>query len=76
MEKIFNKIINENIEDMFNKLKELPSTGNTKLGSQILFMEGLSKIIKTPMTTSILNSLIELRNIKQKQIDKLKSELK
>ena len=57
-------------------LKDLPNTGNTKLQSQINFMEKINKVFKTPITTSILNSLVELRNIKQKQIEKLKSELK
>ena len=57
-------------------IKDLPNTGNTKLESQIDFMNKINKVFKTPITTSILNSLIELRNIKQKQIEKLKSELK
>jgi hypothetical protein len=45
---------------------------DTKLNSQILFMEYLNKIIPTPMTLSILDSLKELKGIKQNQIEKLK----
>lgn len=46
----------------------------TKLDSQILFMETLNQIVKTPLTISILNSLNELKSIKQNQLEKLKSK--
>ena len=46
----------------------------TKLDNQILFMETLNQIVKTPLTISILNSLNELKSIKQNQLEKLKSK--
>jgi hypothetical protein len=47
---------------------------DTKLDGQILFMEALNGIIKTPITISILNSLKELKGIKQNQLEKLKTK--
>ena len=49
-------------------------TCDTKLDGQILFIETLNEIIKTPITISILNSLKELKGIKQNQIEKLKTK--
>lgn len=39
---------------------------DTKLDTQILFMETMNKIHKSPMTISIINSLKELKSIKEK----------
>ena len=61
MDKIIEKITNIRICD-------------TKLDGQILFIEKLNEIIKTPLTISILNSLKELKGIKQNQIEKLKTK--
>ncbi len=49
---------------------DIPEFFGTKLNDQIVFMETLSKIIKTPITLSILDSLKELRGIKQEKIPK------
>ena len=61
MDKIIEKLTNNRICD-------------TKLDGQILFIETLNEIIKTPLTISILNSLKELKGIKQNQIEKLKTK--
>jgi hypothetical protein len=50
------------------------NTSDSKLDSQILFMEALNDVIKTPITVSILNSLKELKGIKQNQLEKLKAK--
>jgi hypothetical protein len=57
------------MEKMFEKLMDI-KTHDTKLDSQILFMETLNGIIKTPLTISILESLKELRGIKKNNIIK------
>lgn len=44
-------------------LKNLPAQYQTGLDSQIQYMETLNKIISTPLSMSILNSLKELRGI-------------
>lgn len=53
-------------------LKNLDKPSDTKLDGQIL--EALNSVIKTPMTISILNSLKELKGIKQNQLEKLKTK--
>jgi hypothetical protein len=63
------------MEEMLEKLMEIKPS-DTKLNSQILFMEYLNKIIPTLMTLSILDSLRELRGIKQNQLEKLKTKNK
>lgn len=45
---------------------------DTKLNDQILFMESLNSIITTPITIAILNSLKELKGIKQNKIKQIK----
>lgn len=61
------------MEKILEKLIEMKPS-DTKLDSQILFMESLNSFIKTPMTISILNSLKELKGIKQNQLEKLKTK--
>ena len=61
------------MEKILEKLMEI-KLSDTKLDGQILFMESLSLIIKTPMTISILNSLKELKGIKQNQLEKIKNK--
>jgi hypothetical protein len=61
------------MEKMLEKLMEIKPS-DTKLDGQILFMEALNGIIKTPITISILNSLKELKGIKQNQLEKLKTK--
>jgi hypothetical protein len=39
--------------------------GNTTLDNQISFIETMTQIIKFPLPTAILNSLKELKTIKQ-----------
>jgi hypothetical protein len=63
------------MEEMLEKLMEIKPS-DTKLNSQILFMEYLNKIIPTLITLSILDSLRELRGIKQNQLEKLKTKNK
>jgi hypothetical protein len=60
-------------ELFLEKLMEMKPS-DTKLDGQILFMETLGFVIKTPMTISILNSLKELKGIKQNQLEKLKTK--
>lgn len=61
------------MKEILEKLMEIKPS-DTKLNSQILFMEYLNKIMPTPMSLSILDSLVELRGIKQNQIEKLKTK--
>jgi hypothetical protein len=60
-----------NIEDI---LKNLPSDGNTSLDTQIIYMEASNKLFKTPLSIAILNSLVELRGIKKKDVLKKQME--
>jgi hypothetical protein len=41
---------------------------NTKLDSQIQFMEQLNSVMTTPITIAILNSLKELKSIKKNKL--------
>lgn len=50
-------------------LENLLSTGNTKLDDQIKYMEGVNKLMRTPITIAILNSLKELKGIKNKTLN-------
>jgi hypothetical protein len=52
------------MKEAFEKLMEIKPS-DTKLDAQILFMEGLNSMIRSPLTISILNSLKELKGIKQ-----------
>ncbi|MDD2260376.1 MAG: hypothetical protein PHO87_05200 [Acholeplasmataceae bacterium] len=61
------------MEKIFEKLMEVKPS-DTKLDGQILFMEALNSVMATPMTISILNSLKELKGIKQNQLEKLKTK--
>lgn len=61
------------MEKLLEKLTELKPY-DTKLDSQILFMETLNYFMKTPITISILTSLKELKGVKQKQLEKLKNK--
>jgi len=45
---------------------------NTTIDNQISFIETMNTIIELPLPTAILNSLKELKAIKQKQIEALK----
>jgi len=55
---------------MSKLLNELPSISSTKLDDQIKFMELSNKLYRNPMSISILNSLIELKGIKESRIPK------
>jgi len=44
----------------------------TSLDDQIKFMEEVNKYLTTPLTIAIINSLKELRGIKQNQIESFK----
>lgn len=61
------------MEKILEKLMEMKPS-DTKLDGQILFMEALNSVMITPMTISILNSLKELKGIKQNQLEKLKTK--
>jgi hypothetical protein len=56
-----------------NKLFEIKDC-DTTLETQIVFMQELNSIIKTPLSVSILNSLKELKGIKQNQLEKQKNK--
>ena len=62
------------MDNLLEKLENSPSIGDSKLASQISFMETLNEVIKTPITISILESLKELRNIKRNQLERLKNK--
>ena len=53
---------------LLSELKDLPTS--TKLVDQIKFMELSNKFYTNPMSISILNSLIELKGIKESRIPK------
>lgn len=58
------------MEEALNEILEnLPSTGNTKLDDQIKYMEGVNRLMCTPISTAILNSLKELKGIKNKTLN-------
>jgi hypothetical protein len=65
MEEQISKLLNE-----LNELNDLPSISSTKLVDQIKFMELSNKFYTNPMSISILNSLIELKGIKESRIPK------
>lgn len=59
--------------EKLSNLNPTLSSSSVKLDEQIGFMENMSNnFIKTPITISILNSLKELKGIKQKQLENLK----
>lgn len=58
------------MEKLFEKLSKV-KTGSTKLDDQIIFMESVTDFIRSPITISIKNSLIELKGIKKQQLMKL-----
>jgi hypothetical protein len=60
----------KNAEETLHSIMGIESY-TTKLDDQILFMETLNKLFTAPMTVSILNSLKELKGIKNKQLEKL-----
>lgn len=53
---------------LLNELNDMPPISSTKLVDQIKFMELSNKFYASPMSISILNSLIELKGIKEKMI--------
>lgn len=55
----------EKINQLLERLKNVKSH-STDLNSQIEFFEILSEMFKSPITIAILNSLKELRGIKNK----------
>ncbi len=72
IEQIKQFIDNQNLIKISNL--NLPLSHCTKLDEQIDFMENMNYVIKTPITISILNSLKELKGIKQKQLENLKTK--
>lgn len=63
----------ESLLDKLSNLNPTLSSSSVKLDEQIEFMENMSNnFIKTPITISILNSLKELKGVKQKQLENLK----
>ena len=58
------------MEEALNEILEnLPSPDNTKLDDQIQYMEGVNKLMFTPIAFAILNSLKELKGIKNKTLN-------
>jgi len=60
----------EQMSKLLNELNDLPSISSTKLVDQIKFMELSNKFYTNPMSISILNSLKELKGIKESRIPK------
>lgn len=58
----------EKLNELLERLNNIKSH-STDLNSQIEFFEILSEIFKAPITIAILNSLKELRGIKNKQVN-------
>ena len=58
----------EQMSKLLNELNDIPNS--TKLDDQIKFMELSNQFYTSPMSTSILNSLIELKGIKESRIPK------
>jgi hypothetical protein len=58
----------EQMSKLLNELNDLPTS--TSLVDQIKFMELSNQFYTNPMSTSILNSLIELKGIKESRIPK------
>ena len=58
----------DQMSKLLNELNDLPTS--TKLVDQIKFMELSNKFYRSPMSISILNSLIELKGIKESRIPK------
>jgi hypothetical protein len=49
----------------------LKYTGKTSLDDQIDFMKNMNKMFRNPLFDSIINSLVELKGIKQKQVEEM-----
>ncbi len=68
--------VNEEAQKIYAQYAELKLTPiellikmeNTKLDSQIQFMEQLNSVMTTPITIAILNSLKELKSIKKNKL--------
>lgn len=58
----------EQMLKLLNELNDIPPISSTKLVDQIKFMELSNKLYVSPMSISILNSLIELKGIKESRI--------
>ena len=58
----------EQMLKLLNELNDLPTS--TSLVDQIKFMELSNQFYTSPISISILNSLIELKGIKEKMIPK------
>ncbi len=58
----------EQMSKLLNELNDLPTS--TSLVDQIKFMELSNKFYTNPMSISILNSLKELKGIKESRIPK------
>ena len=54
------------MDKLLELLEQVPSSGDTKLCSQIKYIETLNQIIRTPIGIAIANSLKELEGIKKK----------
>ena len=60
----------EQMSKLLNELNDMPPIISTKLVDQIKFMELSNQFYTNPMSISILNSLIELKGIKESRIPK------
>ncbi len=58
------------MEELLKILKDTPPITSTKLDDQIKYMEGVNKLFTNPMSISIINSLKELKGIKNKTLNK------
>ena len=66
---------NINIEKLLELLKQLPPISETGLDSQIEYAKIMSQVFLTPQSIAIYNSLKELKGIKQKDLEYMKSKL-
>jgi hypothetical protein len=54
------------MDKLLELLEQIPSSGDTKLDSQIKYIETMNQIIRTPIGIAIASSLKELKGIKKK----------
>jgi hypothetical protein len=66
---------NINIEKLLELLNQLPPTSETGLDFQIEYAKIMSQLFRTPQSIAVYNSLKELKGIKQKDLEYMRSKL-
>jgi hypothetical protein len=63
-----------NISKILELLNQMPSPGDMSLDSQIEQARIMYEVLGTPLNLAIYNSLKELKSMKQKQVEKWKTQ--